>query len=45
MLGFPILYSKGMRPRMFQLSGFYPMFQASELSFGFPFKGGVLRIR
>ena len=23
MLGFPILYCKGMRPMMFQLSGFY----------------------
>ena len=23
MLGFPILYFKGMRPMMFQLSGFY----------------------
>ena len=26
MLGFPILYCKGMRPMMFQLSGFYCRF-------------------
>ena len=26
MLGFPILYCKGMRPMMFQLSGFCYMF-------------------
>ena len=33
MLGFPILYFKGMRPMMFQLSGFYCK------SFGFGLQG------
>ena len=29
MLGFPLLYFKGMRLLMFQLSGFYIMFRAA----------------
>ena len=34
MLGFPILYFKGMRPMMFQLSGFYYILWAQCIYIG-----------
>ena len=40
MLGSPILYLKGMRAIMFQLSGFYSRFPAS-FGFGFGFGLGL----
>ena len=36
MLGSPILYLKGMRILMFQLSGFYYMLRGGGLDFGQP---------